>query len=106
MSLVRVKEKFQLTLPNELRQRAGVAVGDYLEASIGRGGVITLTPKAFIDRRLAEGLADIRAGRVHGPSRMSHADRQRDYFSTTTAASSIKETISQLILLDLMAFQA
>jgi bifunctional DNA-binding transcriptional regulator/antitoxin component of YhaV-PrlF toxin-antitoxin module len=67
MSLVRVKEKFQLTLPNELRQRADVAVGDYLEASVGRGGVITLTPKTFIDRRLAEGLADIRAGRVQGP---------------------------------------
>lgn len=67
MSLVRIKDKFQLTLPNELRQRAGVAVGDYLEAHVGRGGVITLTPQAFIDRRLAEGLADIRAGRVHGP---------------------------------------
>jgi len=67
MSLVRIKEKFQVTLPNELRRRAGVAVGDYLEASVGRGGVITLTPQAFIDRRLAEGLADIRVGRVHGP---------------------------------------
>ncbi len=67
MALVRVKEKFQVTLPNDLRRKAGVAVGDYMEASIGRGGVITLTPKAFIARRLAEGLADIRAGRVHGP---------------------------------------
>lgn len=67
MALVRVKEKYQLTLPSEVRLRAGVAVGDYLEAKLGRGGVITLTPKSFIDRSIAEGLVDMKAGRMHGP---------------------------------------
>jgi len=67
--LVRVKEKFQVTLPNELRIQAKLAVGDFLEVGIARGGVITLTPKSLIDRHIAEGLADLKAGRVHGPYR-------------------------------------
>lgn len=66
-SLVRVKEKFQVTLPNALRLKAKLGVGDYLEVEIGRGGVITLTPKLLNDRHVAEGLADLKAGPVHGP---------------------------------------
>jgi AbrB family looped-hinge helix DNA binding protein len=31
MALVKVKEKYQLTLPAEIREKAGVAVGDVLE---------------------------------------------------------------------------
>jgi AbrB family looped-hinge helix DNA binding protein len=65
--LVRVKDKFQVTLPNELRIQANLAVGDLLEVGIGRGGVITLTPKSLIDRHVLEGMADLKAGRVHGP---------------------------------------
>ena len=67
--LVRVKAKFQVTLPNGLRLKAGLAVGDLLEVAIERGGVITLTPKSLIDRHIAEGLADLEAGRTHGPYR-------------------------------------
>jgi bifunctional DNA-binding transcriptional regulator/antitoxin component of YhaV-PrlF toxin-antitoxin module len=67
--LVRVKEKFQVTLPNKLRLKAGLAVGDFLEVAIARGGVITLTPKSLIDRHIAEGLADMKAGRMRGPFR-------------------------------------
>jgi bifunctional DNA-binding transcriptional regulator/antitoxin component of YhaV-PrlF toxin-antitoxin module len=63
--IVRVKEKYQVTIPNALRDH--LSVGDFLEARRERNGVITLIPKSFIDRRIAEGLADIRAGRVHGP---------------------------------------
>ena len=69
MSLVRVKEKYQVTLPSAVRVKAGLAVGDYLQASIGRAGVITLTPKPAVDRDIAEGLADLHAGRTHGPYR-------------------------------------
>jgi len=71
MPLVRVKEKYQVTLPSAVRQKAGVAVGDLLEAQV-RGKKITLTPKtvvdrAFIEKRLAEGLEDLKKGRVYGP---------------------------------------
>jgi len=69
--LVKVKEKYQVTLPAALRQKAGVVVGDLLEAQV-QGGKITLTPKAVVDRafvekRLAEGLDDLKKGRVYGP---------------------------------------
>lgn len=71
MPLVKVKDKFQVTLPTEVREKAGVAVGDILEAKVD-GQKITLTPKVVVDRamiekRLAKGLADITAGRVSGP---------------------------------------
>jgi AbrB family looped-hinge helix DNA binding protein len=66
MPLVRVKDKFQVTIPSTLRERVGLDVGDLLEARIHRG-VITLTPKRVVDRRIAEGLEDLRAGRSYGP---------------------------------------
>jgi len=66
MSIVRVKTKYQVTLPTAVRERAGVNVGDVLEAKVEKGK-ITLTPKATIDRELLMSLADVKAGRVHGP---------------------------------------
>lgn len=71
MPLVKVKEKYQVTLPVALRRKARVAVGDLLEVKVA-GRRITLTPKVAIDRdlieqRLAEGLSDIKQGRVYGP---------------------------------------
>ncbi len=66
MSIVRVKTKGQVTIPTALRARLGVSVGDLLEAKV-EGHVITLTPKTLVDKRLAEGIADIKAGRVKGP---------------------------------------
>ena len=71
MRLIRIKEKFQVTIPPGLRQRAGLNIGDYLEASMATGGVITLTPKSVVDRGIAEGLADIRAGRARRDFRRS-----------------------------------
>ena len=38
-----VKDRFQVTLPTVLRQKAGLVVGDLLEATV-RGKTITLTP--------------------------------------------------------------
>ena len=71
MPLVKVKEKYQVTLPASVRQKAGVVVGDLLEAQV-QGKKITLTPKVAVDRaliekRLAEGLEDLKKGRVYGP---------------------------------------
>jgi AbrB family looped-hinge helix DNA binding protein len=69
--LVKVKEKYQVTLPVSVRQKAGLAVGDLLDAQV-QGKKITLTPKVVVDRaliekRLAEGLEDLKKGRVYGP---------------------------------------
>ena len=52
MPLVKVKEKFQITLPAELREALHLAVGDLLEATI-QDNVIVLTPKVVVDRAQA-----------------------------------------------------
>lgn len=54
MPLVKIKEKYQVTLPASVRKKAGVAVGDLLEAQV-RGKTITLTPKMTIDRDIGLG---------------------------------------------------
>ena len=71
MPLTKVKEKYQVTIPTEVRKAAGLAVGDLLEAT-AHGTQIVLTPKVVVDKEsleavLAETLADKRAGRVYGP---------------------------------------
>lgn len=72
MSLVAVKNKFQVVIPQNVREQIGLNVGDLLEARIERGK-ITFTPKSVVDRGIAEGLEDIRKGRVHGPYRTVQA---------------------------------
>ncbi len=66
LPLVKVKTKYQVTLPTDIRRKAGLAVGDLLEAKI-EGKKITLTPKSIIDRGLAESLEDFKKGRYYGP---------------------------------------
>lgn len=66
VSLVKVTGKYQVTLPSRIRARAGVAVGDLLEARV-EGKKITLVPKRVVDRELARALEDVKRGRVRGP---------------------------------------
>jgi len=66
LPLVKVKTKYQVTLPTAIRRKAGLAVGDLLDAKI-EGKKITLTPKSIIDRGLAESLEDFKKGRYYGP---------------------------------------
>lgn len=66
MDIVTVKNKFQIVIPQNIRERVHVEIGDVLEASVERGK-ITFTPKTLVDRHLAEGLEDAREGRAHGP---------------------------------------
>ena len=76
---VTVKSKTPLIVPPAVRRQAGFKSGDEIEFKVS-GGVITIVPKPptaedeytpeqrrIIDARLAEGLADIKAGRVRGP---------------------------------------
>lgn len=66
MEIVKVKSKYQVTLPSSLRDQVGIAVGDILEATVERGR-ITLTPKSIVDRDIAEGIEDFKKGRSIGP---------------------------------------
>ena len=66
MEIVTVKTKFQIVIPQHIREQVHIEIGDLLEAGV-EGGKITFTPKSLIDRHMAEGLEDIRKGRTHGP---------------------------------------
>ena len=66
MDIVAVKNKFQIVIPQHIREQVRVEIGDLLEAAV-EDGKITFTPKSLIDRRLAEGLEDLKHGRTHGP---------------------------------------
>lgn len=63
---VKVKSKYQLTLPTSLRRSLGVDVGDLFRASV-QGGALVLTPAQVLDRDLAESLRDVAEGRTYGP---------------------------------------
>jgi AbrB family looped-hinge helix DNA binding protein len=49
MTLVRVKGKYQVTIPKEVRRKLGLRVGDYLEVEV-QGSAILLKPKALLDK--------------------------------------------------------
>ncbi|OFW27894.1 MAG: hypothetical protein A3J28_07955 [Acidobacteria bacterium RIFCSPLOWO2_12_FULL_60_22] len=66
MPVVKVKTKYQVTLPTSVRRQVGLKVGDLLDAKVERGK-ITLRPKPVITPGIAEGLEDIKKSRVYGP---------------------------------------
>lgn len=70
MPLVKIKEKFQVTIPTDVRKKIHLAEGDILEVVV-QNNVIILKPKAVIDRDVVvavqEGLEDVKKGRVSGP---------------------------------------
>ncbi|MDR3642605.1 MAG: AbrB/MazE/SpoVT family DNA-binding domain-containing protein [Candidatus Doudnabacteria bacterium] len=69
MPIVTVKNKYQVVIPQTLRQQIGVNIGDLMEAKVEKGK-ITFTPKTLVDSlesRIAESMADYKAGRSYGP---------------------------------------
>jgi AbrB family looped-hinge helix DNA binding protein len=68
MAIVTVKNKYQVVIPQRVREQIGIAIGDVLEARAVKGKIV-FEPKSIVDRGIAEGLEDIRKGRVHGPYR-------------------------------------
>jgi len=77
MELVKIRKKFQITLPLSIRGKLALEEGDFMTAEV-RGDEIVLHPKKLIDKSQAwfwseawqaaerEAEADIQAGRVHG----------------------------------------
>lgn len=66
MAAVKLGTSRQVAIPKKIHDQLRLHPGDYLEIEVQRGKLI-LTPKTLIDKRLEEGLEDIRKGRVHGP---------------------------------------
>jgi AbrB family looped-hinge helix DNA binding protein len=66
IAVVKIGVSRQVAIPKKLHDQLGLAPGDYLQVEL-EGDRLILTPKALIEKRLAEGLEDIRQGRVHGP---------------------------------------
>ena len=66
MPLVKVKDKYQVTIPAEVRQVLDLKVGDYLQIEI-KDEVIVLKPKVVIDKGKKEAWETLRKllERVH-----------------------------------------
>ncbi len=60
MPVVRVKRKYQVTIPVEIRKRLGLAEGDYLEIT-EKENQIVLRPKAVVDKPDQEVLKQLEA---------------------------------------------
>lgn len=72
MSIVTIKNKYQIVIPAQVRREMPVRVGDFFEVGVEREK-ITLTPQTVLDREIAEGLADIRTGQTYGSFRTANA---------------------------------
>ena len=59
MPLVRVKDKYQVTIPAKIRKELGLKVGDYLEVE-SQGDAIILRPVSLIDREREEAWEELR----------------------------------------------
>ena len=64
MPIVKVKGKYQVTLPSSVRDQVGIAVGDILEATV-ENGRITLTPKSIVGREIAKGSRRLQEGSLY-----------------------------------------
>mgnify|MGYP000134401135 CR=1 FL=1 len=75
MPVVKVRKRYQLTIPAEVREKLGLKVGDYVEIAT-RGEKAVIVPKKLVDKKDAwywskewqakelEADEDIKAGRV------------------------------------------
>jgi len=66
MPLVKVKEKYQVTIPAKIRKELNLQVGDYLEVKAQEMSII-FKPKTMIDREKEEAWGKLREllERVH-----------------------------------------
>ena len=66
MPIVKIGVSRQVVIPKKLYERLGLVPGDYLEVELEDDRLV-LTPKMLVEKRLAEGLKDVKQGRVVGP---------------------------------------
>jgi len=72
MPTVKIGVTRQIAIPKKLYEKLGLVPGDYLEVELEDDRLV-LTPKMLVGKRLAEGLKDIKEGRVVGPFKTSRA---------------------------------
>ena len=67
MPLTRIKQKYQVTIPEKLRREARLEVGDFLDIYMEQNNIV-LTPKILVDKNIEEnikeGLSDLKTRRV------------------------------------------
>jgi len=66
MAAVKIGTSRQVVIPKKAYDQLHLTPGDYLEVEV-RGDQLILTPKELVDKRLADAMADLRAGRTIGP---------------------------------------
>lgn len=66
MSTVKLGVSRQVVIPKKIHDQLELVPGDYFDVEL-RDGKIIFTPKTLVDKRIEEGLEDIRQGRVYGP---------------------------------------
>jgi AbrB family looped-hinge helix DNA binding protein len=64
--MVKVGASRQVAIPKRVCDQLRLQRGDYLEVQV-KNAQLVLTPRVFIEKRLAEGLRDLKAGRGIGP---------------------------------------
>jgi AbrB family looped-hinge helix DNA binding protein len=65
MPIVKVNQHFQVTIPVTVRERLGIARGDFLEAVVHEDAVI-FKPKVLFDRKSVESSLINKAAEEHG----------------------------------------
>src|SRR5580765_5686552 len=78
ISIQKVGPKGQVTLPKRIREVLGLKTGALVETVLTREGALTrpveLHPKKVdVERELEAAMADVAAGRVHGPFKTARA---------------------------------
>ncbi len=82
MSLIQVREKAQITIPNRIRKELGIKKGDYLEI-IKEDDKIVIIPKVLVDKvsvnlsakgeeMLKEAIDDVKKGKVKTHNDVTH----------------------------------
>lgn len=66
MSIVTVKNKYQVVIPQSVREQIGITIGDLLEAK-AENGKIVFQPKSLVDRGIAQSLEEFKKGHSYGP---------------------------------------
>ena len=87
-TLTKITRNYQVTIPPAARRALKLKIGDFVEATPRRDGVLlrpakVVTEEAFeqeLRRRLRAGLADLKAGNTSGPfdadDLIAHPDRR------------------------------